>query len=178
MSNFDTMFENLLVWEGGFVNHHNDLGGATNMGITLRTLSEWRDNPCTVEDIKKLTKKEAKAIYYQWYYKRAGIDLLPDEFQPFMFDSCVLFGAKTAWRFMQLALNHLDNANLVTDGICGAKTIAAMNEVGRYKDISMDNILEELVRQRTIYHQQRVAANPSQRDFMKGWLNRLKQFGA
>ena len=39
---FDRAHDFVAKWEGGFVNHKNDPGGATNMGITRKTLARWR----------------------------------------------------------------------------------------------------------------------------------------
>lgn len=51
----------ILKWEGGFVNDPDDLGGATNMGVTIGTYEAYcrkkgYSKP-TVERLKNLTKK-------------------------------------------------------------------------------------------------------------------------
>ena len=52
----------ILKWEGGFVNDPDDLGGATNMGVTIGTYEAYcrkkgYSKP-TVERLKNLTKEE------------------------------------------------------------------------------------------------------------------------
>ena len=32
----------VLQWEGGYVNHPNDPGGATNKGVTQKVYDAWR----------------------------------------------------------------------------------------------------------------------------------------
>ena len=39
MANVNKLAPFILKWEGGFVDHKNDKGGATNMGVTIAT---WR----------------------------------------------------------------------------------------------------------------------------------------
>jgi lysozyme family protein len=53
----------ILASEGGYVDHKDDPGGATNMGITFNTLKAWRGKPVTKQDVRNLTKKEALDIY-------------------------------------------------------------------------------------------------------------------
>ena len=59
---FEIAYPFIAKWEGGFVNDPRDPGGATNMGITIATLSSWRGTPVTVQDVRNLTKQEARQI--------------------------------------------------------------------------------------------------------------------
>lgn len=42
MANVEKLVPQILKWEGGFVNHPNDKGGATNKGITIGTYTYYR----------------------------------------------------------------------------------------------------------------------------------------
>jgi lysozyme family protein len=53
----------VLKHEGGFVDHPADPGGATNFGITHKTLGAWRREPADAKAVKALTRKEAGEIY-------------------------------------------------------------------------------------------------------------------
>lgn len=44
----------ILKWEGGFVNGPDDLGGATNMGVTIGTYEAY----CRKKDISSLQLKD------------------------------------------------------------------------------------------------------------------------
>lgn len=44
----------ILSWEGGFANDPDDLGGATNSGVTLSTYRMYYGQDKTVEDLKKM----------------------------------------------------------------------------------------------------------------------------
>lgn len=62
----------ILKWEGGFVNDPDDLGGATNMGITIATYRVYRKRKGlpepTVDDLKHLSNDEwidvLKSLYW------------------------------------------------------------------------------------------------------------------
>ena len=58
----DALIDDILVREGGFVNHPADRGGPTHYGITQATLSRWRQQPVTVQDVQALTLEEAAQL--------------------------------------------------------------------------------------------------------------------
>lgn len=85
----------LLRHEGGYSDHPRDPGGATNMGITQRTLSAWRGHPVTKADVRTLGLVEATAIYKKNYWNKTtvqGADYLPAGIDSMLFDVSVNSG--------------------------------------------------------------------------------------
>jgi hypothetical protein len=68
------MFNKILTfihkWEGGYVNHPADPGGATNRGITQRTYDKYREYKGLVrQDVFDMKPSEDAEIYRIWYWK-------------------------------------------------------------------------------------------------------------
>lgn len=112
----------ILTREGGFVNDPNDPGGATNMGITIGTLSDALGRRATVEDVKNLTEGAALKIYRDRYWDKVRADKLPIGVDLAVFDAAVMHGPAKAAMLLQSALGVAD------DGIVGPITIAAAQE--------------------------------------------------
>lgn len=79
--NFERSLAFTLKAEGGKADDPNDAGGATNMGITIGTLTRWRKahgqpSP-TKQDLWNLTPEERDEIYEAWYWKLSGADKMP-----------------------------------------------------------------------------------------------------
>ena len=73
----------ILKWEGGFVNDPDDLGGATNMGVTIGTYTEYckkkgRPTPM-VEDLKDLSNEEWTDILKSLYWDRWKADQIQNQ---------------------------------------------------------------------------------------------------
>ena len=47
--NYQQCLEMILHHEGGYVNHPEDPGGATNLGVTLRVYQEWIGRKVTTD---------------------------------------------------------------------------------------------------------------------------------
>lgn len=59
----------VLRWEGGYVDHPQDPGGATNMGITQATYDRWRRSQgLPTRPVRDISREEAAAIYRVWYW--------------------------------------------------------------------------------------------------------------
>lgn len=127
-SRFQACLAEVLRHEGGFVNHPSDPGGATNLGITKATLSEWRGKPVTVDDVRNLTVDEAGEIYRARYWQPIRGDALPPGVDLAVFDGAVNSGPGRSARWLQQALG------VAQDGIIGPETLAA---VGRAKPATL-----------------------------------------
>lgn len=110
----------ILDTEGGYSNRSDDPGGATNMGITWKTLSAWRKHPCTPADVQALERPEAEAIMAQEYAAKVAFDKLPGGLDYVVLDTAVNSGPARAARLLQ----HL--VGTAEDGIIGAQTLAAV----------------------------------------------------
>lgn len=154
-------------WEGGFVNHPEDNGGATNMGITQVTLAEWRKSEVSVEDVRALTRDEADRIFRAKYYNHCRCSELPERTAMAVYNGAVLHGTRRSIRYLQTAFNDLgltlNGEVLEVDGVLGPKTLAAAKQTDSaslavaYMDI-----------QDTVFR-----GHEDFDTFGVGWLNRL-----
>ncbi|HIC66466.1 MAG TPA: acetylmuramidase, partial [Paracoccus sp.] len=120
--NFAACMAEIFAHEGGYVDHPKDPGGATNMGITIGTLREWRGGPVTKDDVRSLTKREAETIYRARYWNpvrgddlRAGVDLVA-------LDPAVNSGVRRGVQWLQRAVG------VTADGKMGPLTLKAAND--------------------------------------------------
>lgn len=98
---FEKALTFILRWEGGYINHPNDLGGATNMGITQNTYNSWlAQQGHDKKDVRWLSFDEAKQIYYERYWKAAKCDLMSAKFAVLAFDTAVNMGISRVKEFM------------------------------------------------------------------------------
>lgn len=170
MASLETMLDDLLKREGGYVDHPADRGGPTNHGITLATLRSWRgDSNLAAKDVQKLTEAEAREIYTAKYYHAPKVNHLPESLRSAMFDACVNHGSRKAWMLLQRAANE-QGCGLLVDGQPGPKTFAAIEGCGEKK------LLQDFIRERHLFYDAIVLRDPTQRVFLKGWLNRLTEF--
>ncbi|MGL4620698.1 glycoside hydrolase family 108 protein [Chroococcidiopsis sp.] len=164
--NFNRALQFTLDWEGGFSNHPNDTGGATNFGITQATYDRYRKNrQLPKHSVKLIRRHEATDIYHAYYWVEGGCDKLPDKWALCHFDWCVNHGTGGATCTLQRTVGA------TPDGIWGAKTTAAVAQAieqkGERTCVAMYCNLREA------WYRREAERNPSQRVFLKGWLNRL-----
>jgi lysozyme family protein len=118
-ADFDTCMAFVLAAEGGYVDDPRDPGGATNLGITLRVLSDWRHTAVTKQEVKDLTPEEAKAIYRARYWNTTRCGELPAGVDLMVFDTAVNLGPGRAAKMLQAAVGTDQ------DGSVGPMTVAS-----------------------------------------------------
>lgn len=109
---FANAVNNTLFYEGGYTNDPNDPGGETNFGISKRSYPNV--------DIKNLTRDHAIQIYWTDFWQKISGDSMFSGLAFNVFDTAVNIGVTPAVKMLQTALG------VVSDGVIGPKTIAAM----------------------------------------------------
>ena len=172
MADIDSMLDEIITREGGYVNNPNDPGGPTKYGITQATLSAYLGRPAGVADVQGLDQATAKAIYAANYLRKPGIDKLPDLIQPVMLDAAVNSGPGQSVRFLQQVLNDCGYGPLAVDGGLGPATNGAAAKAAA--DLGKD-LNRRLVEKRRAFMQGLVATHPGDAVFEKGWMARCDQ---
>lgn len=163
------IIDRVIVREGGFVNHPDDPGKATNMGITIKTLSDWRFKDVIEEDVKNLSKSEAAQIYFQNYWKPLKLNHLGNNWwvKEFLFDWCVNGGLKNPVRQVQRFVN------VKADGIMGPNTAAAITN---WFLLTGANAHSRMVDLRIWWYIRLAKRKHSHIVFVEGWFNRANDF--
>ncbi len=124
MTRFEDSLAEVLRHEGGYVDHPSDPGGATNLGITRKTLARWRRiSPwwkLPKEEVRTLKRAEAAKIYRALYWDRCRAALFAPGLDLALFDFAVNSGPSRAIRNLQTLIRTRP------DGIVGPLTLAAV----------------------------------------------------
>lgn len=134
----------VLKSEGGYTNHPQDPGGATNYGVLQRVYDSWRRKRNLIpRSVKVIDMDEVRAIYEENYWDLIRGDDLPLGVDYCVFDACINSGPHQATLWLQRAINALHDANrkLVVDGSLGATTIDYADDIDPIKLV--DSILDQ-----------------------------------
>lgn len=156
--------DGILAREGGFVDDPLDRGGATNFGITAKTLGEWRSlgRSATSAEVQALSMAEARAIYRANYVEPFLFVDDPDLLDVVV-DCAVNSGVGQATKFLQRALG------VAADGKVGPITRSAIGAA------VLSKLKYRVARARILFIGDIVVNDPSQVRFLRGWLNRATE---
>lgn len=160
---YEKLVSEIMVAEGWpkFTDKPNDRGGPTKGGITLGALTTFLGRQATVDELKALPEATARQIYEQNYIVRPGFALIDDErVVAYLVDIGVTSGQKRAIRYLQRVVGAADDGNL------GPKTAAMANIWDPRR------LLGRLVAYRAIKMAALVQEDPSQLEWIEGWITR------
>lgn len=152
--NFNQCFDKVIGHEGGYINDPKDPGGETNWGISKRAYPHL--------DIKKLTKADAKKIYYMDYWLKAGCNLLPSELSYPVFDAAVNQGIKSAIIFLQKSIGS------DPDGLIGENTRNKINQIARNPE-KLQKVKRDMLTERTLQY----TKTKNFDRYGRGWIRRV-----
>lgn len=180
--------------EGGYANSSKDRGGETFAGIARRHWPTWTGwklvdlakqkigynghaNPTEVikARINSALKTGEMRSLISVFYKRNFwninyLDLITDQqIANTIYDFSVNAGEDKSAEEMQTAVNNVSGSKILNvDGDLGAKSIAAINKLNPVSLYNEFNRLREV-------HYRKIAVG-DQKDWLSGWLKRLKPY--
>ena len=164
MADFAKYAPKLLQFEGGFVNHPNDLGHATNMGVTIQTYRDFFGQDKTIKDLKNMSYGAWCHIMKVGYWDKCKADKIDNQsLAELIADWCVNSGTTAIRRVQEIV-------GCKPDGIVGPITLSLINSN------DPKSLHERIWNARHQHYINIVKRNPSQKVFMNGWMNRLNQF--
>jgi lysozyme family protein len=154
-SNFEECLDLVLKSEGGWVNHKDDPGGETNLGVTKAVWEEYVGH--AVKTMKNLTKDDVAPMYELKYWRPCYCEVLPRGLDFVVFSMGVNAGPGRSVKLLQQSIG------CVPDGVIGPRTrelISASNSA---------NLIAKFSETRREYYRS-LKTFPI---FGKGWLARV-----
>lgn len=168
MSDVNKLAPFILKWEGGFVNDADDLGGATNKGVTIGTYEAYcrkKGYPKpTIERLKNLSTSEWTEILKTMYWDRWRADEINNQSVANILVDWVWASGVHGIKIPQSLIG------VKADGVVGEITIKAVNA------LSASSLFEAIKRERIAFIDRICDARPANNKFKKGWLNRINDF--
>ena len=167
MTRFEDSLAQVLRHEGSYVDHPSDPGGATNMGITRKTLARWRRiSPwwqLPKEEVRTLKRTEVARIYRALYWDRCRAGLLAPGLDFALFDFAVNSGPTRAIQHLQTIVKTR------ADGVIGPLTLAAVRTKTGQSGTAL--LIKSLCQSRLNF----LSSLSSFATFGRGWRNRVDQ---
>lgn len=161
--NFDACLKEVLLHEGGFVNHPKDPGGMTNLGVTKATYEAWIGYAVSEKIMRGLTVDHVKALYKVKYWDAVRCDDLPAGLDLCVFDFAVNAGPSRATRYLQKMVGA------APDGQIGPRTLSLVEQM--VKSLGVAHCVSRYQDDRRDYYRL-LKTFPT---FGKGWLRRVKE---
>ena len=151
-------------WEGGYSDNPNDRGGATNSGVTLAVYQSVYGKNKTKNDLKRMTNDQWDYIFTKLYWNKwKADDIKSQSIANILVDWVWMSGYGTIKKIQSLF-------GLTSDGIVGNKTLSYINSNNQ------EEIFKKIWNRRKQFYESLVKNNPSQKVFLKGWMNRLNTY--
>ena len=161
--NYEKCLEMILHHEGGYVNHPEDPGGITNLGVTKRVYEDWVGYSVSEHTMQNLTEEDVAPIYRKNYWDRIKADDMPSGLDLCVFDFGVNAGTGRAAKYLQRMIGT------TPDGGIGPMTLKALDEYIENKDVSTA-IAEYQHRRQTYYEGLKHFGT-----FGRGWTRRVTE---
>lgn len=180
MDKVNFLIKMVLKHEGGYANIKGDSGGETYMGIAKNSHPNWRgwkilDQYKPLKRNQIIDDKELNTLVYDVYEDDYYNPLKIYKINDLMISAHLMChgvnaGNKSAAKLIQKSINNVYCTNISVDGIIGSNTLKYINMQDKIVDLA-----NEFIKQRETFYNNIVKSKPSQKKFLKGWLNRINK---
>lgn len=177
MTPLEKALQRTLGVEGGDSNDSDDHGGATRYGITEAVARAFGYTGAMTD----LPWSTAAAIYKANYWDKLSLDsvaMVSEAVALEVFDTAINCGAGTEGKFLQRALNALNNGgsaypDLAVDGAVGSATVKAMAAFLAKRGAEGEQVLLATLNGLQLGHYLAIVEkDPSQKKWFFGWVLR------
>lgn len=166
MADVNKLVPHILKWEGGFVNDPDDLGGATNKGVTFKTYKLYRNRKGlpipSIGDLKRLSNDEFTDILKTMFWDACRTDEINSQsVANAIVDWAWHSGTTTAAKEIQRVLG------VKADGIIGNITLSAINSQSPLP------LFGKIKAARVKYIERICKSRPGNQKYYSGWMNRI-----
>lgn len=161
MADYKKLKPFVLLWEGGYMDDPDDLGGATMKGVTLATYRSVYGRNKTKADLRRMTDEEWEHIFKTRFWDKWKGDQIESQSVANMLVDWLWCSGSYGIRIPQSVLR------VDVDGIVGAKTLAALNAV------PAATMFKRLKEERLAFLERICKSRPANKKFLKGWKNRV-----
>ena len=156
IGNFKECLDLVLKSEGEFVNHPQDPGGMTNLGVTKRVWEEYTGHAADEKEMRNLTPEKVAPLYEQRYWRPTYCEILLRGLDFLVFSMGVNGGPGRAVKLLQQSIG------CSPDGIVGSRTMELI------KQSNVTDLIAKYSDTRRTYYK-----SLNKPVFEKGWLNRV-----
>jgi lysozyme family protein len=175
----ENMINEVVLLEGNYTNDPADSGGETIWGITYRVARAFGYEGKMID----MTREQACQIYMKRYWLQPRFDtvhpvseLIAEE----LFEAGVNLGVVPAARFLQRALNALNNGaalypDMEVDGNIGGITVYCLKQFLKVRGVKGERVLHKMQNaQQSMHYLTLAEQRPKDEKYEFGWqLNRV-----
>ena len=166
MADYEKAIKVVLKHEGGYTEDH---AGATNFGVTLRSLDVDidLDGDIDADDIRAMDVADAISFYKRRWWDQYGYQQIgDDDVATKVFDLAINMGARQAARLVQRALRACGAKGIKDDGVLGPVSYQAIGS------IPPDRLVACIRSEAAGFYRGLTISKPEYSKYLNGWLNR------
>lgn len=168
----------ILQHEGGYCKIDGDAGGMTYKGIARNCNPKWSgwkivDKNLPLKYNQTIKDKELDNLVLDFYLKSFYNPCKIDEINNLLLSGhlichAVNAGIRPAVKLLQKSINKVYQTSLSIDGQMGKKSLEYCN------GDKIEEVIKQFIAERNAFYANIVKNKPSQKKFLQGWLNRVK----